>query len=87
MSTRSRKQPKDESLSGRFVEAKRTARTSVERDAGAAEATAQATARRRLQGLNASSMPWLSKGVDATPTDGGPETSGPATYTKPTARG
>ncbi len=90
MSTRSRKQPKDEGLSGRFVDAtqaQRKARTSVEREARVAEAAAQATARRRLQGLDASSMPWLSKGVDVTPTDGGPETSGRATYTKPVTRG
>ena len=37
----------------------------------------------RLAGLTAAAMPWLSKDVDLTPLDGGPEAIGPAVYKPP----
>lgn len=66
--------------------AKPKARTDVASEVKAAEAAAQVVAQQRLQGLDAASMPWLRKGVDLTPPDGGPETCGPAVYTKPVTR-
>lgn len=92
MSTRARKQPRGEggSVTLKLVTATPTKRKShtadVAREVEAAEAAAQAVAQQRLQGLDAPSMPWLRKGVDLTPPDGGPETCGPAIYKKPAAR-
>jgi hypothetical protein len=38
------------------------------------------TVKERLAALSAADMPWLRKGVDLTPPDGGPEVCGPAVY-------
>lgn len=40
----------------------------------------------RLAGVTTADMPWLSKDVDLTPPDGGPESVGPAVYTPPSDR-
>jgi hypothetical protein len=41
----------------------------------------------RLARLTADAMPWLSKDVDLTPPDGGPEAVGPASYPTPAKQG
>lgn len=89
MSTRARKQPKGggDSVTLRLMATTRTKRKpSTDVEVKAAEAAAQVVAQQRLQGLDAASMPWLRKGVDLTPPDGGPETCGPAVYKKPATR-
>ena len=93
MSTRARKQSRvdGESVTLKLLDTTRTKRKAraaeVAREVEAAEAAARVVALQRLQGLDASSMPWLRKGgVDLTPPDGGPETCGPAVYKKPASR-
>lgn len=66
--------------------AERKARLGSGREADVAGTTAEAAAHQGPHKPAASPLPWLSKDVDLTPPDGGPETSGPATYTKPVIR-